>query len=158
MPDMRLLVDQRTMAAREAGNEAYRKGDIPTAIKHYKEALNATADASPEFVKIQKNLAACYLKQVLRRKTRRASKCTEQRETKGERENCTEQQMFSYIQLTLYQGKHSAAIKACDAVLEHEPRDVKALFRRGQAYEAQGDIDKAFKDMAMASKEDKQVL
>ncbi|RKP11425.1 hypothetical protein BJ684DRAFT_637, partial [Piptocephalis cylindrospora] len=48
------------------------------------------------------------------------------------------------------QSKHSECIEACDAALRRDPTYVKALNRRGLAYEKVGELEKALNDLTAA--------
>jgi len=49
-------------------------------------------------------------------------------------------------------GKHNSAISECTEVLILEPRSLKAYYRRGQAFVAQGELEKGVMDLHRAAK------
>ncbi|SIT15333.1 tetratricopeptide repeat protein [Belliella pelovolcani] len=51
-------------------------------------------------------------------------------------------------------GQYQEAIKAYDNVLATKPKNVKALYNRGRAYEELGDLDQAEKDFIAALEND----
>jgi Flp pilus assembly protein TadD len=44
----------------------------------------------------------------------------------------------------------SLRIKACSALIQHDPKDAGAYFKRGAAYQAKGDMDNAIADFSKA--------
>jgi len=97
--------EKTALELKEAGNAAYKSGDLDTALAHYTEGLSISKDEKEQSV-LYKNRAAVNLK----------------------------------IE------KYDDVISDCDKALELVPRDPKSLFRRAQAYDAQGNVEKAYAD------------
>jgi len=119
------------LKSKEAGNEFFKKGDLGKALTNWYTALN--------YVNGLYGLSK------------------------------PQEQLANELKLSIYnnmatahikQGKHERAIEELNKVLELDSNNVKALFRRGKAYLAINDLDRARTDLEKAENlvpEDKDV-
>ncbi|KAL3898266.1 MAG: hypothetical protein SGCHY_002858 [Lobulomycetales sp.] len=124
---------------KESGNEAFKAGDHPTALRRYHETLLYCT-----------GLDTSQLSAVL----------GDSADTSASPQPSTQQAAdIKALQISVHanmalihvaSGNHSRAVESCSKCLALDPSHAKALFRRGQAYVELGQLDKAESDLRAA--------
>ncbi|KAM8874991.1 peptidyl-prolyl cis-trans isomerase FKBP8 isoform 1-T2 [Spinachia spinachia] len=128
-PDLELLppADKIALAGlkRERGNVHYQRGDYAFAVNSYSIALQITESSSKVDISPE-----------------------EENELMGVRVKCLNNMAASQLKLDHF----DAALKSCVSALEHEPENIKALFRMGKVLSLKGEYTEAVKTLRKALK------
>ncbi|XP_031719829.1 peptidyl-prolyl cis-trans isomerase FKBP8 [Anarrhichthys ocellatus] len=128
-PDVELLPPpEKTALAshkRERGNVHYQRGDYAFAVNSYSIALQITQSSSKVDISPE-----------------------EENELMGVRVKCLNNMAASQLKLDHY----DAALKSCVSALEHQPDNIKALFRMGKVLALQGEYTEAIQTLRKALK------
>jgi len=111
-------------AIRQRGNELYQAGEVAPALAKYDKALRYMEDGDDDTIGVLNSVAA-----------------------RQGRVPCWNNRAQCLLQL----GKFNEAVIQCSQVLEAVPRNIKALFRRGGAYEGAGQYGAALEDLEQAA-------
>lgn len=112
------------VSCKESGNNAFKVGDLATAARHYRKGANQIKKIN------QANTGDDQVKQLLLT-------------------------LHSNLSMVCFkQKKHKMSRDAATKALEIDPNHVKALYRRGVAHRALGDLDSAKNDLKKAFKTD----
>ncbi|XP_061593659.1 peptidyl-prolyl cis-trans isomerase FKBP8 [Cololabis saira] len=130
-PDLELLTPTEKIALsnqkRERGNVYYQRGDYAFAVNSYSIALQITESSSK--VDITPD---------------------EETELLDVKVKCLNNMAASQLKLE----HHDAALKSCVSALEHQPDNIKALFRTGKVLALQGEYSEAIQTLRKALKLD----
>ncbi|KAM6921987.1 peptidyl-prolyl cis-trans isomerase FKBP8 [Xenentodon cancila] len=130
-PDLELLPPEEKIALanqkRERGNVFYQRGDYAFAVNSYSIALQITESSSK--VDITPD---------------------EEAEMLDVKVKCLNNMAASQLKLE----HHDAALKSCVSALEHQPDNIKALFRMGKILAVQGEYAEAIQTLRKALKLD----
>uniref|UniRef100_G3PG99 peptidylprolyl isomerase n=1 Tax=Gasterosteus aculeatus aculeatus TaxID=481459 RepID=G3PG99_GASAC len=128
-PDLELLppADKIALASlkRERGNVHYQRADYAFAVNSYSIALQITESSSKVDISPE-----------------------EENELMGVRVKCLNNMAASQLKLDHF----DAALKSCVSALEHEPENIKALFRMGKVLSLKGEYTEAVKTLRKALK------
>lgn len=128
-PDLELLppVEKIALAShkRERGNIHYQRGDYAFAVNSYSIALQITDSSSKVDISPE-----------------------EENELMDVRVKCLNNMAASQLKLDHY----DAALKSCVSALEHQPDNIKALFRMGKVLALQGEYTDAIQTLRKALK------
>ncbi|XP_054458928.1 peptidyl-prolyl cis-trans isomerase FKBP8 isoform X2 [Anoplopoma fimbria] len=128
-PDLELLppVEKIALASlkRERGNVHYQRADYAFAVNSYSIALNITESSSKVDISPE-----------------------EENELMDVRVKCLNNMAASQLKLDHY----DAALKSCVSALEHQPENIKALFRMGKVLALQGEYSEAIQTLRKALK------
>ncbi|XP_075943814.1 peptidyl-prolyl cis-trans isomerase FKBP8 isoform X1 [Anarhichas minor] len=128
-PDVELLPPPEKIALashkRERGNVHYQRGDYAFAVNSYSIALQITESSSKVDISPE-----------------------EENELMGVRVKCLNNMAASQLKLDHY----DAALKSCVSALEHQPDNIKALFRMGKVLALQGEYTEAIQTLRKALK------
>jgi tetratricopeptide (TPR) repeat protein len=122
---------KKAIEDKEKGNDCFRKGDLPGALRNWHNALNGLNGAYGFSAK----------QEVIVKDTKLAV-------------------LNNMSNVFIKQSKYDRAIERLNEVLTLDPNNVKGLFRRGKAYLANNDVDKARADLLRArdaAPEDKEI-
>ena len=109
---------------KEEGNKLYEEGDYAKASECYFEAL-------------------CYVEEQLMRERRDSMMWKHHIDKKVPL-------LLNYAQCKLLLKEYTETIRQCSTVIEYQPDNVKAYFRRGKAYAAVWDVKEAKADLGKA--------
>ncbi|KAF1385834.1 hypothetical protein PFLUV_G00111870 [Perca fluviatilis] len=128
-PDLELLPPAERIALaihkRERGNVHYQRGDYAFAVNSYSIALQITESSSKVDISPE-----------------------EENELMDVRVKCLNNMAASQLKL----DHHNAALKSCVSALEHQPDNIKALFRMGKVLALQGEYTEAIQTLRKALK------
>lgn len=128
-PDLELLPPTEKIALashkRERGNVHYQRGDYAFAVNSYSIALQITESSSKVDITPE-----------------------EENELMDVRVKCLNNMAASQLKLDHYE----AALKSCVSALEHQPDNIKALFRMGKVLALQGEYTEAIQTLRKALK------
>lgn len=128
-PDLELLPPAEKIALatckRERGNVHYQRGDYAFAVNSYSIALQITESSSKVDISPE-----------------------EENELMDVKVKCLNNMAASQLKL----DHHGAALKSCISALEHQPENVKALFRMGKVLALQGEYTEAIQTLRKALK------
>lgn len=128
-PDLELLPPAEKIALaslkRERGNVHYQRGDYAFAVNSYSVALQITDSSSKVEISPE-----------------------EENELMDVRVKCLNNMAASQLKLDHY----DAALKSCVSALEHQPDNIKALFRMGKVLALQGEYTEAIQTLRKALK------
>lgn len=128
-PDLELLPPTEKIALashkRERGNVHYQRGDYAFAVNSYSIALQITESSSKVDITPE-----------------------EEKELMDVRVKCLNNMAASQLKLDHYE----AALKSCVSALEHQPDNIKALFRMGKVLALQGEYTEAIQTLRKALK------
>ncbi|KAL6107760.1 fkbp8 [Pungitius sinensis] len=128
-PDLELLPPAEKIALaslkRERGNVHYQRADYAFAVNSYSIALQITESSSKVDISPE-----------------------EEKELMGVRVKCLNNMAASQLKLDHF----DAALKSCVSALEHEPENIKALFRMGKVLSLKGEYTEAVKTLRKALK------
>ncbi|XP_059197992.1 peptidyl-prolyl cis-trans isomerase FKBP8 [Centropristis striata] len=128
-PDLELLPPAEKIALashkRERGNVHYQRGDYAFAVNSYSIALQITESSSKVDISPE-----------------------EENELMDVRVKCLNNMAASQLKLDHY----DAALKSCVSALEHQPDNIKALFRMGKVLALQGEYTEAIQTLRKALK------
>ncbi|XP_032774370.1 peptidyl-prolyl cis-trans isomerase FKBP8 isoform X6 [Rattus norvegicus] len=135
-PDLEMLSGQERVALanrkRECGNAHYQRADFVLAANSYDLAIKA----------ITSNAKGAQLV------TRVDMTCEEEEELLQLKVKCLNNLAASQLKLDHYR----AALRSCSQVLEHQPDNIKALFRKGKVLAQQGEYSEAIPILRAALK------
>ncbi len=117
------------------GNELFKRQFYRTAFTRYRQAIRLTIIG----------LQQCHFNQKLA-KEGRLSVPEDYDILVDNLKVCKVQLMNNLAACQLRSGKYQMAVDNCCKCLEIDGKNVKALFRRGQAYESLGEVDNAAQD------------
>ncbi|XP_034386877.1 peptidyl-prolyl cis-trans isomerase FKBP8 isoform X2 [Cyclopterus lumpus] len=128
-PDLELLPPPEKISLsslkRERGNVHYQRGDYAFAVNSYSIALQITESSSKVDISPE-----------------------EENELMDVRVKCLNNMAASQLKLDHY----DAALKSCVSALEHQPDNIKALFRMGKVLALQGEYSEAIQTLRKALK------
>ncbi|XP_031174018.1 peptidyl-prolyl cis-trans isomerase FKBP8 [Sander lucioperca] len=128
-PDLELLPPAERIGLaihkRERGNVHYQRGDYAFAVNSYSIALQITESSSKVDISPE-----------------------EENELMDVRVKCLNNMAASQLKLDHY----NAALKSCVSALEHQPDNIKALFRMGKVLALQGEYTEAIQTLRKALK------
>ncbi|XP_035509669.1 peptidyl-prolyl cis-trans isomerase FKBP8 isoform X1 [Morone saxatilis] len=128
-PDLELLAPAEKIALashkRERGNVHYQRGDYAFAVNSYSIALQITESSSKVDISPE-----------------------EENELMDVKVKCLNNMAASQLKLDHY----DAALKSCVSALEHQPDNIKALFRMGKVLALQGEYTEAIQTLRKALK------
>uniref|UniRef100_A0A1A7YNS1 peptidylprolyl isomerase n=1 Tax=Iconisemion striatum TaxID=60296 RepID=A0A1A7YNS1_9TELE len=128
-PDLELLPPLEKIALavqkRERGNVHYQRGDYAFAVNSYSVALQITGSCSKVDISPE-----------------------EENELLDVKVKCLNNMAASQLKLDHY----DAALKSCVSALEHQPENIKALFRMGKVLALQGEYTEAIQTLRKALK------
>ncbi|XP_030583250.1 peptidyl-prolyl cis-trans isomerase FKBP8 [Archocentrus centrarchus] len=128
-PDLELLPPAEKIALasqkRERGNAHYQRGDYAFAVNSYSIALQITESSSKVDISPE-----------------------EESELLDVKVKCLNNMAASQLKLDHY----DAALKSCVSALEHQPDNIKALFRMGKVLALQGEYTEAIQSLRKALK------
>lgn len=110
---------------RNRGNELFNRKDFGPAINSYTSAQKILEEDSKLSVEEKSEVDSCLVK-------------------------CLNNQAICQLKIDAY----DAALKSCESVLKTDPKNVKAMFRKGKALFLKGDYKNAVKSLSDASKLD----
>lgn len=126
------MTDEEKAAAvlvlKEEGNELYKKGEHKRASEKYFEALSYVEE---QLIKEQPKSETWY--GIAKRKV---------------------PLLLNYAQCKLLMQDYAETVRHATSVLEIEPENVKALYRRGKAHSASWDVEEAKRDLNKAAELD----
>ncbi|KAM9762367.1 peptidyl-prolyl cis-trans isomerase FKBP8 [Menidia menidia] len=128
-PDLELLPPAERIALashkRERGNAHYQRGDFSFAVNSYSIALQITESSSKVDISPE-----------------------EENELLDVKVKCLNNMAASQLKLDHY----DAALRSCVSALEHQPENIKALFRMGKVLALQGEYTEAIQTLRKALK------
>eukprot|EP00483_Globobulimina_turgida_P007013 UN07027 len=130
------------LVVKQKGNDAFKSGDYKNALKYYSQIIIYVGMHSQMHIRqVTTSVGGAN-------PYKPSSRTTTQRNTDELRSVAFNNMAAVYLKMQDYQR----AIEKCSHVLEADPRNKKALFRRGMAYRKLGKLDKARNDLVSAAR------